>query len=243
MIYNEQKYHLEQLIYNISSEMENVILFDYYDKMSVSDKYLLSVAFDAFKSFDVLCYSYMKTAFSESGSIIRKLLEEISIFNVLVNQPDLVGGFIEHYKYRRKISDLNKTDQQNQIRKDFNLNENYRKPLSFIDYGWLSNNSKEWNEKYLITKAGLEDLLPWKAKIFDKLVHSSIVGIEIVGPNYEFPLVDIFMQITFKLFDVLCCNFHNFTSYCFEIKGQKVFELFRRNYISYLDDLKTQKVN
>ena len=103
----------------------------------------------------------------------------------------------------------------------FGIKNDGPRTLRYMDYGWVS---KGCNETQLFNEAGFRDLVSWKQIFLDKFVHSSYTNIDLVGENYDYPIIQHLVEITGKAFDYLCCAFHKLTNFDFVINGIDMFQ-------------------
>lgn len=229
-----------ELIYSmqdISSRMSEVILLNYYDKFDKEDKYMLAMFEDAYRSVIMFCLGIQNVAISQSGVLLRQLLEQTAICYILVSHPELKSGYADHFKTRLDLAELNKAKQIKKLAAKYNIPE---KPsaLTFMDYGWIKfDNPQDCNEEGMLKYAGFNDIISWKKIYLDKLAHSSFVGLNFIGDDNSFPIVNNFIEIASKLFDHLCVAFHNLTKFDFKFDGVDLFNSkFRELYRSYYVD-------
>lgn len=88
----------------------------------------------------------------------------------------------------------------------------------------------------MIKYAGFEDLLAWRKTYLDKVTHSSLVTVDLLGEDGDFRIVYPFTQIACKLFDHLCCGFHALTGFDFIFNGK---DLFQKGFRVLYQDFKT----
>ena len=207
----------------IALEMPDIILLNYCEKMDKNSQYVLSMFFDAFKTIEIVCYSFKTIGVSQTAMLLRQLLSQTAIVTILVNHPDLLNKYIEHYRFRLETECLHKHDQIDAIAEKFHIEAN-KSALIFLDYGWIPfDNLKERGEDGMIRYAGFDDILSWKKKYLDKFSHASFTTLDSIGENKDFPILNIFIRIASKLFDHLCVAFHNFTKFSYEFNGKDLF--------------------
>lgn len=223
----------------ISNNMRDVILHDYYDYLGVDNKYLLSMFCDAYDGFNVFCFALREAAVSQAGLLLRQLLEQTAICYILVSHEELRTKYVEHYKLRIELANLNKAKQIKEISNRYGVPNNPN-ALSFMDYGWLGfENHNNCNEDGMLEYAGLGDVIPWRKKYLDKLAHTSFLTTSLMGEEGDFPIVNNFIEIAGKLFDYLCVAFHNLTKFNFVFGGVDLFnDLFRMLYQKYKIDIR-----
>ena len=219
---------------DISSQMSKVILTDYYDKLGKENTYILAMFEDAYRSVIMFCLAIQNVAISQSGVLLRQLLEQAAICYILVTHPELRNDYIDHYKTRLALADLNKAKQIKELSAKYNI-PNDPSALTFMDYGWIKfENPRDCNEEGMLRYAGFEDIISWKKQYLDKLAHSSFTGLNLMGEDKSFPIVNNFIEIAGKLFDHLCVAFHNLTKFSFEFDGVDLFNSqFRELYKNY----------
>ncbi len=221
-------------MHEIASQMSKVILVDYYDKLDKEDRYILAMFEDAYRSVIMFCLAIQNVAISQAGVLLRQLLEQTAICYILVTHSELKSDYVDHYKTRLRLADLNKAKQIKELAKIYNIPENPT-ALTFMDYGWIKFESpKECNEEGMLKYAGFNDIISWKKQYLDKLAHSSFVSIGFVSEDNSFPIVNSFIEIAGKLFDYLCVAFHNLTNFNFKFSGVDLFNSqFREFYKNY----------
>lgn len=234
MDFNESKRNLLESMDDISLKMRDEILLKYFDCLGNDAKYLLSMFVDAYDGFNIFCYTLQKAAVSQAGLILRQLLEQAAICHILVSHSELREKYVEHYKLRIELADLNKGKQIKELSKRYNV-PNDSRALAFMDYGWIGfKDSKDCNEDGMIEYADLGDIIPWRKMYLDKLAHTSFVTASLIGKEGDFPIVNNFIEIAAKLFDYLCVAFHNLTQFNFVFDGVDLFnDNFRKQYKLY----------
>lgn len=221
-------------MHDIASQMSKVILVDYYDKLEKEDRYILAMFEDAYRSVIMFCLSIQNVAISQAGVLLRQLLEQTAICYILVTRPELKNDYVDHYKTRLELADLNKAKQIKKLATKYNIPNNLN-ALTFMDYGWIKfNDPRDCNEEGMLKYAGFEDIVSWKKQYLDKLAHSSFVSIGFVTEDNSFPIVNNFIEIACKLFDHLCVAFHNLTKFDFKFNDVDLFNSqFRELYVNY----------
>ncbi|MDD6801638.1 MAG: hypothetical protein PUE65_03650 [Mollicutes bacterium] len=220
---------------DISFRMPEEIFTNQFDKRGTEGKYLLSLFEDAFKTVETFCEGMKIAAITQCGMLLRLLLEQVSIIAVTYNDAETLARYVRHFKYRLEISDMPKGKQFNAIKKEFSLGDDYKKPLAFLDYGWLGEGiMNEHNmEDALIIRAKNEDFLTWKKKYLDKLAHQSFTYANTADTETGSTLARPFMDIACKLFDKLCCFYHAYTGFTFNWDNESKFQgIFRPLYVS-----------
>ena len=214
--------------------MPEGILVDYFDKVNKDDKYVLAMFEDAYKSVNMFCLAIQDVAISQAGVLLRQLLEQTAICYILVTHPELKNDYVDHYKTRLELADLNKAKQIKALSEKYGIPNN-QNALAFMDYGWIKfENPKECSEEGMLKYAGFDDIISWRKKYLDKLAHSSFASIGFVGKDSSFPIINNFVEIASKLFDHLCVAFHNLTKFDFKFDGVDLFNSrFRELYKSY----------
>lgn len=220
---------------DISFRMPEEIFTNQFGKRGTEGKYLLSLFEDAFKTVETFCEGMKIAAITQCGMLLRLLLEQVSIITVTYNDAETLARYVRHFKFRIDISDMPKGKQFNAIKKEFSLGDDYKKPLAFLDYGWLGNGimDERNTEDALIIRAGNSDCLAWKKKYLDKLAHQSFTYANTTDTETGSTLARPFTDIACKLFFNLCCFYHAYTGFEFiwdnESKFQEIFRpLYRR---------------
>ena len=238
MEFLELRRELLKSMNQIAIEMEEIILFDYFDKLGNDKKRLLSIMQDAYKTLDLFCIALQKGAIIQAGLLLRQFLEQVAISFALAQHQDLIPKYNEHCKFRIETANLKKGEQIAEASKKYGIPEN-RDALAFIDYGWIPfDNPKNCGEDGMLKYVGFDDIITWRKLYLDKLAHTSYTSNDLLGETHDFPIVNNFVQIAGKLFDHLCVAFHNLTKYAFVIDGKDMFNnVFRPLYSSYCDEL------
>lgn len=238
MEFLELRRELLKSMNQIAIEMEDIILFDYFDKLGNDKKRLLSIMQDAYKTLDLFCIALQKAAIIQAGLLLRQFLEQVAISFVLVQHQDLIPKYNEHCLFRIDTSTLNKAKQRREALKRFNVPEDCD-ALAYMDYGWIPfDDPKNCNEDGMLRYVAFDDIITWRKLYLDKLAHTSYTSNDLLGETHDFPIVNNFVQIAGKLFDHLCVAFHNLTKYAFVIDGKDMFNnVFRPLYSSYCDEL------
>lgn len=225
---------------DVSFRMPEEIYRNQFDNHGVEGKYLLSLFQDAFKTVETFCEGMKIVAITQCGMLLRLLLEQVSIIAVIYNDPEMLARYIRHFKFRFDISDMPKGKQFNAIKKEFSLGDDYKKPLAFLDYGWLGDGIMDEHnmEDALIIRAGNSDCLAWKKKYLDKLAHQSFTYTNTTDAETGSTLVRPFMDVACKLFYNLCCFYHAYTGFEFIWDDESKFqEKFLPLYIKFKPQL------
>lgn len=235
----ENKKELLKSMNQIAIEMPEIIFTRYFDKLGNDIKYPLAIFADAFNSVDVFCYSMQHVSLTQAAAVLRMLLEQTTILWILAEHPNFLPKFVEHYKFRKEINDLNKRKQIDEISKKYNI-DNDRHALTYLDYGWIDYGEDiSCGEDAMITFAGFDDINSWRKKYLDKLTHTSFTTTDLLSETGDFPIINDFIRIAAKLFDHLCIASHKMTNFDFVFNGKDTFHNeFRKSYESFLSDLK-----
>ena len=231
-IYKESYKDLLGVMAKISIEMPEIITLDYFDKFDANNKYLLSLFIESYKSALIVCESMNNVCIAQAAVVLRLLLESVSLIRVLTKYPELQEKYIDHYKIRLKIGRDPKKEWK--ILEEAFPNVNKNKRLSYMDYGWFESKLQTKvengelkvpypNETELIKLAGFDDIISWKKLYLDKLSHQSYTIVNMIDDNSEIPIIVNFIEILCKLFDYLCCDFHNLTKFAFVFEGKNLF--------------------
>lgn len=232
-IYKESYKELLGCMANISIEMSEVILLNYFDKLGVNKKYLLCLFNESYKSVFIVCEAIKHGCISQAATVLRLLLESTSLIRVLINYPDLLEKYIKHFIIRIDISHA--PDKERTILEESFPNVKSNKRLSYMDYGWFESKlepriengqliTPKASEIELIKLAGFNDLVEWKRQYLDKISHQSFMMENMLDSNGEYPLLIRFIEIMCKLFDYLCCDFHQLTNFDFVFNGISMFQ-------------------
>lgn len=229
----ELRQELIKTMNEISSKMRDHILLDYFDKLGDDKKYVLSMMIEAYQTVDVFCYAMQNTSLTQAGLLLRQLLEQVAISYILVEHPETLLKFIEHYKLRKEWINLKKGEQIEKISEKYGVPD---KPiaLAYLDYGWIGfDDIKKCNEDEMLIYAGFKDILPWRKMYLDKLAHTSFTSTDLLGEQNDFPITRNFLEIACKLFDYLCVAFHNLTKFSFIFDNNNLFASFRLLYSDF----------
>ena len=219
----DQKEHIRELLRTMdetASSMTEIIFMKYFDNVEPKQKYLLAMYDDTFKTVSVFCQALSKVALTQAGDMLRKLIEQVAILNVLIDHPEKLSKFVEHYKLRKEIWDKSKSQQITIVSQKFGVQDDPR-ALTYLDYGWVSN---KCNETQLLLEAGFSDMVSWKKMFLDKFVHSSYTNVDLAGEHYDYPIIQHLVEIASKCFDNLCCSFHKLTNFDFVIDKRDMFQ-------------------
>ena len=229
----EIKRELLKTINQISLTMKDLIFNECFDKYGPEQKYCFAMFNEAFQTFDVFCYAMQHIALGQAGLLLRQVLEQTAIAFILVQHPETLSKFVEHYKLRKEWVNFKKGEQIKKISERFNVPNNPT-ALAYLDYGWIGfDDLKKCTEDEMLRYAGFEDILSWRKVYLDKLAHTSFTTIDLAGESYDFPIMNNFIEIACKVFDYLCCAFHNLTKFDFIFDDEKLFNKFRELYSSY----------
>lgn len=232
-IYKESYKELLSCRVNISIEMNEVILLKYFDKLGINNKYLLSLFNESYKSAFIVCEAIKNGCVSQAAVVLRLLLESSSIIRVLIDYPDLLEKYVKHFKIRLDISHT--PNKERSVLENSFPNVESNKRLSYMDYGWFESklepkikNGKldipKPSETELIRLAKFDDIIEWKKLYLDKISHQSFMMENMINSNGEIPILTSFLEILCKLFDCLCCDFHQLTNFDFVFDGLNVFQ-------------------
>ena len=237
--------HLLETMHSISKRMPDNIYTRFWKK---EDCYLLSLYADAFATVELFCEGMQIAATTQCGMLLRLLLEQVSISKILADQPELIPVYTRHATFRKRINNLSKTKQCQKIIHEFDLDPKYPTPLQFLDYGWLGQRieTERNKENAMIKMAGFDDCLRWKRDVLDKLSHGAFTFADAATVDLETgsSLIQPFVDISCKLFDELCCSFHNRTHFDFVFDGASLFQdVFRPAYAQYVKKRDEEKQN
>lgn len=227
----EIRTELLKTIDEISQEMREIIFLKYFDKLGNDKKYILSMMNEAFQTSIVFCHAVQRVCIAQAGILLRQLLEQSAISFILVSHPETLPKFIEHYKTRIEWIDLKRDEVADKISEKYDVSR--IKALAYLDYGWIGLNKNKCSEDEMLKFVGFNDILNWKKKYLDKLAHSSYTSTNFLGKDGDFPILNNFIEIACKLFDYLCCAFHNLTGFAFVFNGEELFSKFRSLYSNY----------
>lgn len=229
----ELRKELLKTMNHISYQMRDIILLNYYDKLGNDNKYCLSMMIEAYQTMDVFCYAMQHASLTQAGLLLRQLLEQVAISFILVQHPETLPKYIEHFKLRLEWASLRKGEQIDKIAEKYGV-PNGPIALAYLDYGWIGfDNVKRCNEDEMLKYAGFDDILPWRKMYLDKLAHTSFTSNNLLGETNDFPISKNFLEIACKLFDYLCVAFHNLTNFSFIFDNKNLFDEFRKLYDSY----------
>lgn len=104
-----------------------------------------------------------------------------------------------------------------------------------MDYGWFESKLEpkikngrldipKPSETELIRLAKFDDIIQWKKLYLDKISHQSFMMENMINSNGEIPILTSFFEILCKLFDCLCCDFHQLTNFDFVFDGVNMFQ-------------------
>lgn len=233
---------------DISFRMPEKIYSEDWGKVNKEQCYLLALFADAFKTIEFFCQGMKIGAIPQCGMVLRLSLEQTAIIKVLSGEGELLSRFIKHYAFRKRINQLSRTKQASAIREEFGLNDKGVNPLQFLDYGWLGEKAMKANSKenYLIERAGLKDFIAWKKQFLDKFAHQSFTFVDIADASTDegTRLTKHFLDMSCKLFDELCCAYHDLTGFDFVWDGQSKFQsIFRPIYQAFKKQMDEHKAN
>ena len=221
----------------IAVEMPNIIYNQHFDEYGADMKYPLAIFVDAFKSINVFCYSLQCVALTQAGTILRMLLEQVSIVWILAEHPEFLPKYVEHYKLRKEIHNKCKRDQIDIISEKYGI-DNTPHALTYLDYGWIKYpEDMRSGEDAMIIYAGFSDINTWRKKFLDKLTHTAYTTTDLIGETGDFPIITDFIKIAAKLFDHLCVAFHKMTDFDFIIDGKDLFNGEFRKISIFLNEL------
>lgn len=232
---------LVKIMDDISSRMSEQIFENDWKSADANQHYLLALFQDAFKTVQTFCQAMRIGAISQSGMLLRLLLEQTSIIKVLCEQSKLLPVYVRHFKFRGKINLLSKNEQIKAIKEEFGFDEESPRLLGYLDYGWLGEEAaKQKNlEDFLIRKAGFDDFISWRKKLLDKFSHGSFTFVNFADPKEGSTLTRAFTGMACKLFDNLCCQYHNIAGFGFAWENEKLYlEVFLPLYSESREELK-----
>ena len=215
----------------LTSHIQNVIFLNYFD----SNKYLYSIYVESFNSIKDFCV-LIGNGFliSQACSLLRMAIESTSIIRILEKYPQLLDEYIEHSKFRFSIKD--EKQQRDKIIEHYSdkIILDRRRALDYLDYGWISEVSKDYGFHSLIRLAGFDKepdkLLPW-IDTLNMWVHGTLVSINVLNGDNAIIYAHVLVDMAAKLLDILCCEFHNENKFDFKIDGVDYFSNFRKAYI------------
>lgn len=215
----------------LTSHIQNVIFLNYFD----SNKFLYSLYVESFNSIKGFCV-LIGNGFliSQACSLLRMAIESTSIIRILEKYPQLLDEYIEHSKFRFSIKD--EKQQRDKIIEHYSdkIILDRRRALDYLDYGWISEVSKDYGFHSLIRLAGFDEepdkLLPW-IDTLNMWVHGTLVSINVLNGDNAIIYAHVLVDMAAKLLDILCCEFHNENKFDFKIDGVDYFSNFRKAYI------------
>lgn len=215
----------------LTSHIQNVIFLNYFD----SNKFLYSLYVESFNSIKGFCV-LIGNGFliSQACSLLRMAIESTSIIRILEKYPQLLDEYIEHSKFRFSIKD--EKQQRDKIIEHYSdkIILDRRRALDYLDYGWISEVSKDYGFHSLIRLAGFDEepdkLLPW-IDTLNMWVHGTLVSINVLNDDNAIIYAHVLVDMAAKLLDILCCEFHNENKFDFKIDGVDYFSNFRKAYI------------
>ena len=218
----ERRRDLLESIANISGNMRDIIYQKFYDEVDKKHRRILHLFDDSFMSAFMVCECLRNGAIAQSAVILRLLLESESIIHILSEHPEVLDEFMKHFDIRLEVS-KNPKKERDTLKNYFPDVES--KILSYMDYGWINSlTDNDPSEKEMIKVANFNDIIAWKDQYLDKLSHQAYLSVNMIGENYDFPIITNFVKILGKLFDYMCCDFHKLTGFDFVIDGKDMFQ-------------------
>ena len=134
---NELRVELLKTMNQISCQMRDIILLNYFDKLGNDKRYCLSMMIDAYQTMDVFCYAMQHINLAQAGFLLRQLLEQVTISYILVDSPEALSKYIEHFKLRFEWSKLKKGEQRAKIAEKFRVPKNHPNTLFRLWLAWV----------------------------------------------------------------------------------------------------------
>ena len=233
----EEYRQLLQQMHSLCEEMPEIIFTRYFDE----NKYLYSLYNEAFNSIKGFCVLLGNGGLIPQACVVlRMALEHTATIRVLEMHKELQDDYVEHHKYRFEIR--NKENRNDLIKEHYKgkFNSKNKKPLDFLEYGWLKPLDEDYGLDSLIKLSKIQEqdnaVKTWKDE-FNCWTHGIMkftnLTFDIDGPIvYGHTLI----SIAAKLLDILVCEFHNENEFNFVINGID----YRDNFISAYKNTKNK---
>lgn len=181
---------------------------------------------EASKGIGLVCKGIEMLAFTQVGTLLRQLYEQMATAVVLLNHPETRKMFNDLSKIKMELLRENKKENEESKllynQKKESIDSKTRNYRDFLEYGWLLEieGCNSLGSKELLKQANMADLICWK-EFFNNFVHSKIVAIQMTGQGMEF-YTNEFIYHTAIIFDQYMCAYHRATGYDFCISGRNV---------------------
>ena len=175
------------------------------------------------------CVAMDMQAYTQVGTLLRQLIEQVATAKVIGENEDALRAYVTFAK--AKIYYLSHDADDKELKELFNKSQLKKKPrlMDYYTLGWLEYIGEN-NISYerLFEVAQIEDLQSWRLH-FDNFVHTNLTFMNFT-PNGMIKQTKEFVYILAILFDIICCSYHQVTSFDFEFDGKCGFEEFRNIY-------------
>lgn len=233
----EEYRQLLQQMHSLCEEMPEIIFTRYFDE----NKYLYSLYNEAFNSIKGFCVLLGNSGLIPQACVVlRMALEHTATIRVLEMHKELQDDYVEHHKYRFEIR--NKENRIELIKEHYKgkFNPKNKKPLDFLEYGWLKPLDDDYGLNSLIKLSKIQEhdnaIQTWKDE-FNHWTHG-IMEFANLASDVNAPIIygHTLISIAAKLLDILVCEFHNENKFNFLIDGIDYRELFINSYKSTSKD-------
>ena len=198
------------------------------DMDTVSDKqynYYFALANEIYKGLALCCTAIDIQAYSQIGTLLRQLLEQVAIAKVIGKDEKNLSAYKTFARARYHYLTHNDEKELKTLYDSSPLRKKTRK-LDYYTLGWLECiGETEVSYEKLFELADMKDLLSWR-KHCDNYVHTNLTFMEFTQEGMIKQNSD-FIYLLAVLFDMICCSYHNVTRFDFKFSQEDLFTAFR----------------
>ena len=207
----EQINQMLSLIMESSHPMPDYV-FHYYveSKRKPEEKVFYNLIADSFLTLFSYCKLMFENAWSQAFTVLRMGLEQISAVFLLITRPDALEKYIDLYKLKVQFINIESEDDKKAFRKEHNIPSMYN---DYFDYSWVSSFTADgkYGRNQMIELAKLEEFLTDIEQSLNAFSHGSMSVFQMSGDNWN--VMKRYGRraslICCKLYDFLCCSYHN----------------------------------
>ena len=219
---------LKNILNEICKKMPYVIFYHIDNDEDKSNNTYYRLFFDNFKTIELICNAIDIKAYTQAGTLLRSLIEQVSTLQVLLENPSILDEYIKFAKLKlHLIIDKETTTQEVlKLKKDSKTKSSF---INFCDFGWLEKlGETNLSIDTIIKKANMGSLPIWRTYC-NNFVHNSLSFLQLNndGINYY---VKNFIYISALLFDHLVCLFHNLNGFDFTFDNINYRGIFIKQY-------------
>ncbi len=219
---------LKNILNEICKKMPYTIFYYIDNDESNSNNTYYRLFFDNFKTIELICHAIDINAYTQAGTLLRSLIEQVSTLQVLLENSFILDEYNKFAKMKLNlIVDRKSTTQEFlKLKKQSKTKSNF---MNFCDFGWLENlGETNLSIDIIIKKAKIDSLATWRMYC-NNFVHNSLSFTQLSDKVISY-YIDNFIYICALLLDHLICLFHNLNGFDFTFDNINYREIFIKHY-------------